>query len=106
MIAPLHNHFDHCDKLVPGYSTCKMHRSSRIKKAPPRMRWGFIKFIEGIFPDTLGMPGDDLLSHSVVPSALERFTVEFEMGSSGGVPLLSPGKRRMPEGGPPALLKR
>jgi hypothetical protein len=31
----------------------------------------------------------------VVPSAQERFTVEFGMGSSGGVPLLSPGKRRM-----------
>jgi hypothetical protein len=43
----------------------------------------------------LGMPGNDLLSHSVVPSALERFTVEFGMGSSGGVPLKSPGKRRM-----------
>ena len=31
----------------------------------------------------------------VVPSALERFTVEFGMGSSGGAPLKSPGKRRM-----------
>jgi hypothetical protein len=41
------------------------------------------------------MPGNDLLSHNVVPSALERFTVEFGMGSSGGVPQESPGKRRM-----------
>ena len=42
--------------------------------------------VEGRFY-ILCMPGDDLLSHGVVPSAQERFTVEFEMGSSGGVPL-------------------
>ena len=41
------------------------------------------------------MPGGDLLSRGAVPSAQERFTVEFGMGSSGGVPLEPPGKRSM-----------
>ena len=76
---------------------------SHIKKPPP-VRQGFLKtkatlrdaacYFKGDL-NILGMPGNDLLSHSVVPSALERFTVEFGMGSSGGVPLKSPGKRRM-----------
>jgi hypothetical protein len=76
----------------PGAEDC--HRVGGAKK--PRLGGrGFNWIVKGGDFDILGMPGDDLLSHDVVPSAQERFTVEFGMGSSGGVPLLSPGKRRM-----------
>ena len=71
--------------MQPG----KRRRSSsnrRQKKARSEGR-GFNFKGEGGDLNILCMPGDDLLSHSVVPSAQERFTVEFEMGSSGGVPL-------------------
>ena len=68
---------------LPGAEDCD--RVGGHKKSPVGLTG--LRFDEGGDFDILGMPGDDLLSHDVVPSAQERFTVEFGMGSSGGVPL-------------------
>ena len=64
-------------------------KMQNFRKKKPRKNGALLKsdLILSKGFNILGMPGDDLLSHSVVPSALERFTVEFEMGSSGGAPL-------------------